>query len=88
MSEQEFWDSTLRGLTLKAEGHQRAEQKKHREAWERARWLAAAMLQPWAPKGKRLKVTDIAEFPWEKEKKQEGLTDAQMKIFKKWDAST
>lgn len=34
--------------------------------WERNRWLAACILQPWAKKA--LKPTDLALFPWENNK--------------------
>lgn len=41
-------------------------QNMRQEEWERNRWLAACMLQPWAKKS--LKPTDLVLFPWENNK--------------------
>ena len=84
MSEAEFWDSTLRGITLKAEGHRRAVEMRERSEWERARWLAAIMIAPYAPKGKTIKPSDIARFPWE-ESKIRKLTPEEMDLIRKRD---
>ena len=43
---------------------------RHKEAWERARMLAYVMAQ--SRSSKRLKLTDICEFVWDKESKSEG----------------
>jgi hypothetical protein len=45
--------------------HQQQEVRKERSAWERYRWLATCMVQPYSKKA--LGVKDIAVFPWEKE---------------------
>lgn len=87
MSEQEFYDTTLRAITLKAEGHRRAIERQEQVAWERARWLAAVLVQPYVPKGKRLKTTDLAVFPWETPGGRKELTEREIALLKKWDAN-
>jgi hypothetical protein len=44
---------------------QQQEVRKERSAWERNRWLAVCVVQPYSKK--TLGVKDIAVFPWEKE---------------------
>lgn len=41
------------------------EQQRSQEAWDQTRWLATFVLQPHMKKGKRLKPTDLAKFPWD-----------------------
>lgn len=45
-----------------------------RGEWERSRWLAVCMLQPWSKK--QLKAEDVCVFPWEK--KQETPPERQL----------
>jgi len=46
-----------------------------REAWERGRFMASVMLQPWSKKS--LKPRDICTFPWEKEE-EAGTSSKEM----------
>lgn len=41
------------------------ETRLERSAWERSRWVATCMVQPYSKKS--LGVKDLAVFPWEKE---------------------
>ncbi|HBK29043.1 MAG TPA: hypothetical protein DDZ04_04360 [Parabacteroides sp.] len=41
------------------------EDAEYRDRWERTRFLALTALLPYQKKGKRLKPTDIAKFPWD-----------------------
>ena len=37
----------------------------YKDKWERTRFLALTALLPYQKKGKRLRPTDIAKFPWD-----------------------
>lgn len=88
MSEAEFWDTTLRAISLKAEGRRRAGGVLEQSRWERTRWLAALLLSPNVKKGKTLRPRDLGLFPWEKERLQrKELTDRETEIMRKWDKS-
>ncbi len=41
------------------------EDAEHKDRWERTRFLALTALLPYQKKGKRLRPTDIAKFPWD-----------------------
>lgn len=56
---------TLRSIQNAIDGHLEAAERAEQSAWERTRWLAAALLSPYAQKGKTIKPTDLARFPWE-----------------------
>lgn len=51
----EFWQ-VAEQWRKRAEAVERGE-------WERSRWLAVCMLQPWSKK--QLKAEDVCLFPWE-----------------------
>jgi len=69
------------------DGYSEREERAERAAWERTRWLAAATLTPSAQKGKTIKPTDLARFPWEKEKAKgrRELTPEQIEFRRKLD---
>lgn len=46
------------------------------------------MLTPYAPKGKTLKPTDIARFPWEEAAKPKEISPHIQAIMDKWDKET
>ena len=48
------------------------EYTKEKSEWERARWMASAILQPHVNK-KSLKPTDLVRFPWEKDDSAERI---------------
>lgn len=41
------------------------EDAEYKDRWERTRFLALTALLPYQKKGKRLRPTDIAKFPWD-----------------------
>jgi hypothetical protein len=65
----EFWDLLPREFFLMQKAYFKKEQTKTQESWEQTRWLATLFLQPHMKKGKKLKPTDLAKFPWEEKKK-------------------
>jgi hypothetical protein len=67
MPEEEFWDTTWRSLYNRIEGYFEIENKKEQANWERVRWQSALILQMFAKKGKKVKLKDVAVFPWEQE---------------------
>lgn len=71
LSPTSFYDMTLPEFLLAAQGFHDLEENRERNHWERTRWLATLMLQPHAKKGTRMKPTDIAKFPWDKQPSKE-----------------
>ena len=62
-------DMTPDEFQAAVKGFRRKQEWEQQQEWERARWMATMGLQPHLQKGKRLKPTDLVEFPWEKRKK-------------------
>ena len=60
-----FYEMTVEELVSAAEGYAKEQEERERGEWERVRWLAALLLQPHAKKGRSIKPTDLAKFPWE-----------------------
>lgn len=73
---------------LRIEGHRRAMEARDRSEWERIRWLAAVLLQPYAAKGRTIKPADIAAFPWDAPRVRTQLTPEEIERLKKWDANS
>lgn len=84
MSEDEFWNETLRATSLRIEGFRRKEEREYRADWERARWMAAVFVQPYATKGKTIRPTDLMKFPWEKQEARL-LTPAEIERIRERD---
>lgn len=59
---------TLPMLAHAVQGWEDVEQRRAREAWERTRWHACALLQPHMKKGKKLRPSDLIRFPWDAKK--------------------
>lgn len=85
MSSDEFWDSDLKTVAGIIEERANIQTLSFRGEWERARWLAAAMLQPHLKKGANIKATDIVQFDWEKKAAPRSNT-SRKEMFDKWDA--
>ena len=51
--------------------------------WETSRFISYHSLLPYQKKGKRLKITDVARFEWERQKEAPDITEQQMKIIEK-----
>ena len=80
----EFWAMSLRSVIGIIEERELAA----REPWERARWLAAALLQPHAKKGTTLKPTDLLKLSWDNENKSKGQEmneQERQAMFARWD---
>ncbi len=76
MSEEDFARCTPTEFWAVAEQWRRREERSERGLWERSRWLALCMLQPWSKK--RLKAEDVCVFPWEREEREEeALSEAE-----------
>ena len=67
-----FYAMTLPEFLLAAEGFHQLEEVRQQAHWERTRWLATLTLSPHTKKGHSIKPTDLAIFPWEKQKKKKG----------------
>lgn len=81
MTATEFYDATPRELWNRLHGWQEMQLKQHRERWEQARFCAYWSLVPHVDSRKReLKITDIAKFPWEKEKPKLSRKEVLKKI--------
>lgn len=78
---------TLRTLQNAIDGYEQRQERAERAAWERTRWLAAAILTPYAAKGKTIKPTDLARFPWDQKEgpKRKPLTPEQIAWRKRMD---
>lgn len=73
-------------MSLYISGRTEIEDGKQKQAWERARWTALALLQPHISKGKKLKLTDLAVFPWEEQIEQKKEVDPRTREkWEKWD---
>lgn len=70
-SQREFLSSSLRYFLASWRGYQH----NHREAWERARWMAWIGLTPYAEKGNSIELTDLVIFPWEPQPKPRWVLD-------------
>lgn len=63
-----FYAMTVPELMAAARGKMELVEIQCRNNWECARFLATAVLQPHARKGKRIKPMDVATFPWEEKR--------------------
>jgi hypothetical protein len=78
-----FWAMDYHDFCLAMEGHNRNQEAMEQMAWERARWMAAALLSPHAKAGSKIKPTDLAKFPWDAKRKpsQSNLNEAQSMLM-------
>lgn len=51
-----------------SKAYNRRREEDYREQWERARHMAATIVQPWCKKG--LKLRDVMRFPWDQEERR------------------
>lgn len=79
-----FYAMTVPELMAAARGKMELVEMQCRNNWECARFLATAILQPHARKGKRIKPADITTFPWEE--KHEISSEELKNQFKKYNA--
>ena len=78
-----FYSMTLPEFLLAAEGFHQLEEVRQQAHWERTRWLATLTLSPHTKKGHSIKPTDLAIFPWEKQKKKKGRNQLLKNALKK-----
>lgn len=78
-----FYSMTLPEFLLAAEGFHQLEEVRQQAHWERTRWLATLTLSPHTKKGHSIKPTDLAIFPWEKQKKKKGSNQLLKNALKK-----
>lgn len=74
-----FWDSTLGEILTAVESYHNLDQSRNRQMWESARFLAFILLQPHRKKGSRMKIEDVCQFAWEKQKARD---EAEVKYSK------
>lgn len=72
-----LFDMTLDEFELAVSGFQKMSEIRERGDWERTRWLATILLQPHMKKGKELKPTDLAQFPWEQKQKKTNMVNGE-----------
>ena len=83
----EFYDMTFQELKIMAEGKRRSDENQMRAMYEVARFQSVYVLQPHMKKGKKLKLTDIAKFPWEVDENlptPEKIAAARAAMYEKW----
>lgn len=70
MSPSELWQLELREFLAIYEGWRRQQEYVERQAWERTRWEACAIISPWLKGNKSM--VELLPLPWD-EKEQEVL---------------
>lgn len=85
MTDDEFYDTTLRRFFNRLQGWNELEEQRERSNWERSRMLATTVVNLMAKDPK--KPGDIWRLPWDKERKADGplSADEQKKRFEQWD---
>jgi len=78
MSEREYWDSTPRFFYARYKAWERQEQTK----WERARLAGYLAAAPHFDHKRRVKITDMWRFPWDKAPKFEPVDKEAMEKFR------
>jgi hypothetical protein len=68
LTEDQFLNATPYWFRRKIDGYRRKQAQQDRAEWERARWIAAALLQPHSKKA--IKPTDLLEFADEAERRK------------------
>jgi hypothetical protein len=76
MAPHEFLDMLPKYFWRKMAGFYSLRNLKERHEWERVRWQTCLLLNVHVDKGKKIKLTDLIEFEWDKKTtKQEKVTD-------------
>ena len=66
MRVEDFYDMIPKHFFNKLNGFFELEQMRERNEWERTRWHTCYLLNIQIAKGKKLKLTDLIEFEWDK----------------------
>ena len=69
MSPSELWRLELREFLAIYEGWRRQQEYAERQAWERTRWEACAIISPWLKGNKSIK--ELLPLPWDEKIKEE-----------------
>lgn len=79
MSEDQFWDATPKFFWFRVKGYYERIEFEERQAWERTRYLAWAVLSPHVKKGTNWKPQSLFQFEDEKEAQQIDFNSAAIK---------
>ena len=79
MSLQDFELCTPSEFFEVAEQWRKLREEESKEGWEKARFLAAAMLQPYSRK--QLNPEDVAKFPWDEKKIRTGKPSTRQRMM-------
>lgn len=88
MSEQDFWDSTLRAIYNRRNGFHDLEEMRQRQEWERTRWQTAILATLQVDKKNRTKLDKALKLPWDDEGREQRPvlpTEQDLKEFEKYD---
>ena len=66
MKVEDFLDMLPKYFWRKMSGFYKLQNLKERQGWERTRWQTWLLLNIQMEKGKKLKITDLAHFDWDK----------------------
>lgn len=77
MSINEIYALELQDLSLILEAWAKRREAEYEASWERTRFLALTMLTPYTKKGKKLRPTDIIQFPWDEKPKRASTEDLE-----------
>lgn len=85
MSVRDFGNETPRCFFNRMEGHFARNEYIQQQSWERQRWAVWHLLNIQIKTGKKIKLQDLAVFPWETKEETKKLTQAEAeKIMNKW----
>jgi hypothetical protein len=79
-----FYSMTFEELRIMAEGRRELIATQVQTSWEVARWQSVFILQPHLKKGRTLKPTDLAQFPWEEKHVHALPTAEQVALLRKF----
>lgn len=66
-----YEDHNLTSIVNAIKGHRLNEESKFKHGWEKARYIAFHIINPWLPENDKMqKYSDVGEFPWEKEQEE------------------
>ncbi|RMH11187.1 MAG: hypothetical protein D6698_16755 [Gammaproteobacteria bacterium] len=89
MSEEEFYNSTLRSFHNRLKGFEEREQSRQREDWTRTRWMILHLLSPHVKRTTFASLRRALRFPWEIEEERKKVAHFKgdvSGILAKWDA--
>lgn len=80
-----FYEATPRELENALKGLFHFYELKEQQNWERERWSTSVLVNIQLPKNKKIKATDLVQFPWEVKNKAPKLSKEEAKtILSRW----